>query len=366
MNRRFFLQSLGYVSLANMLSSCGASSGRQVTVQILRRSLPIQLLNQAKRALVPKTPVQISTSHNIAELYGRLQRWDQSQGPFQGLNMCGLGDYWLTQAIQSDLIQPLDLPDSALHKLPQRWLELVLRNAQGDQDPSGKIWGAPYRWGATVLVYRKDKFKQLGWDLKDWSDLWNPELFQHVGLLNQPREVMGMTLKTLEQSYNDPNPSQQPHLPEKLRRLHQQTRLYSSRNYIEPLMLGDIWVAMGWSSDVIPALSQDPNLGFVVPASGTAIWADLWVKAKNSATDSIDFPANKLTRQWIEYWWSERVAQDIEMFTNAASVISMQNPSDEKTTQLTQADLSRSEFLLPLSPNAIEQYRQLWLEMRAT
>lgn len=375
MNRRFFLKGLGYLSLASLATSCRSSSGNQLSVHILRRSLPIQLLRNAKRSLSPTVPVSISARTSVAELYGQLQRWEVSadsrdeQPPemSQRLKLVGLGDYWLTQAIQSGLIEPLSLPAQTLDPLSAQWQSLVRRNEQGRPDRDGKIWGAPYRWGATVLVYRKDKLKRLGFELRDWSDLWRPELTQRIGLLNQPREVIGMTLNTLGSSYNTPNLKEQKALSEKLRSLHQQTRVYSSTNYIQPLMLGDTWVAMGWSSDVFPALPQDQNLGVIFPESGSALWADVWVKAKDSAAGSQDFPVDQLTLQWIQHWWKEDVAPDIAKFTHAAPVIpaAVQSNSPSQTI-LTVENLKRSEFLLPLASETIEQYRSLWLEMRTT
>ncbi|MEM9137323.1 MAG: extracellular solute-binding protein [Cyanobacteria bacterium P01_F01_bin.42] len=360
MNRRFVLQGLGSIGVANLLSGCGVSSGPRVSVQILRRSLPIQLLRQAKQALSPKVQLRVANSSSVAEIYGQLQKWSLSDTNSQDLRFFSLGDYWLSQAIRSGLIEPLTLPEAALGSIPGQWRSLVQRSPQGLVDPKGQIWGAPYRWGATVLVYRTDKFKRLDWELRDWADLWRPKLSQRVSLLNQPREVIGMTLKSLGRSYNTPDLEQVQPLRQKLLALHQQAKQYSSNKYLEPLILGDVWVAMGWSSDVIPALSQDENLGVIFPQSGSAIWADVWVKAKKSASDSAEFPVSQLTQQWVEHWWSDDVANDIARFTDAAPVIPIQ--ADQST--LTPEDFDRSEFLLPLDPRAIEQYRQLWLEMR--
>ena len=325
----------------------------------------MQLLRSAKRTFSPQVGVTVASSSNMAELYGTLQRLNRLKSTEQsGLTLMGLGDYWLVQAIQSELIEPLKLPEATLNQLASQWLSLVQRNDQGDPSETGQLWGAPYRWGSTVLIYRKDKLDALPGAVEDWDMLWNPALSQRVGLLNQPREVIGMVLKTLGQSYNDGNPMARSQLREKLRSLHQQTRLYSSKNYIEPLILGDIWVAMGWSSDVIPALSQDKNLGVIFPKSGSALWADLWVKAKGGVNDQADFPVDKFITQWVKYWWSPDVASDILKFTHAAPVISTPSAEPEKNALWTPSNFEVSEFLLPLGKDAIDQYQSLWLEMR--
>lgn len=48
-------------------------------------------------------------------------------------------------------------------------------------------------------------------------------------------------------------------------------------NYLKSFSVGDVWVAVGWSSDVIPAAKRMSNVTVVVPKSGSSLWADLWV-----------------------------------------------------------------------------------------
>lgn len=37
---------------------------------------------------------------------------------------------------------------------------LLRRNSEGEIDPEGKIWSAPYRWGCMVIAYNKVKFRK--------------------------------------------------------------------------------------------------------------------------------------------------------------------------------------------------------------
>jgi hypothetical protein len=36
----------------------------------------------------------------------------------------------------------------------------LCRNQNGDADPNGSVWGAPYRWGTLVIAYKKNMFKR--------------------------------------------------------------------------------------------------------------------------------------------------------------------------------------------------------------
>jgi spermidine/putrescine-binding protein len=52
--------------------------------------------------------------------------------------------------------------------------------------------------------------------------------------------------------------------------------------YLKTFSVGDAWVAVGWSSDVLPIAKRMSNVAVVVPKSGTSLWADLWVFSDSS------------------------------------------------------------------------------------
>ena len=56
-----------------------------------------------------------------------------------------------------------------------------------------------------------------------------------------------------------------------------QVRLFDNTHYLKAFGVGDVWVAVGWSSDVIPVAKRMSNVAVVVPKSGASLWADLWV-----------------------------------------------------------------------------------------
>lgn len=43
-----------------------------------------------------------------------------------------------------------------------------------------------------------------------------------------------------------------------------------------------MWVAVGWSTDVIPIAKRSSNVAVIVPKSGASLWADLWVRLPSS------------------------------------------------------------------------------------
>jgi putative spermidine/putrescine transport system substrate-binding protein len=294
-------------------------------------------------------------------------------------NLATLGDYWLTEAIEKQLIQPLEIKQlDSWSKLPSRWQQLVKRNQEGKLDENGLVWGAPYRWGSTLIAYRQDKFKGLGWTPQDWSDLWQEELRDRISLIDQPREIIGLTLKKLGYSYNTSNLTQVPSLKSELLELQKQVKFYSSDHYLEPLILGDSWVAVGWSTDILPLSKRYSNIKVVVPQSGTSLWADLWVQPRlpssgiNSNSTTIPNNVSSLIYQWIDFCWQPKAANEISLFTNAISprLLSMkptefpQDLQNNSFFESVMAIVDKSDFLSPLSKQTEKQYNSLWQEIR--
>ncbi|MBD2728490.1 extracellular solute-binding protein [Nostoc sp. FACHB-892] len=387
MDRRSFLLGTSTLALSQVLFGCGGNNETELKVQLLKGSIPGQVVNQFQKGLQQQVQLKFAPVEQIQDLFQQLQNWQQKpkatdeQGwrrfiPFrQGqkptdADLVTLGDYWLKAAIEQKLIQPLqEVQGNELKQwsaLDERWKQLVTRNDQGNLDTQGKVWGAPYRWGSTVIVYNRDKFRKLGWTPNDWSDLWRDGVDgvrQRISLLNQPREVIGLVLKKLGKSYNTENLDQVPDLEKELQTLNQQVKLYSSNNYLEPLIIGDTWLAVGWSSDVLPALGRYPQLAVVIPQSGTAIWADLWVRPAGITKDT-------LSVQWIDFCWQPSTAKQISVLTKSNSPIStniVASDIQEPLRSLLQTDdevFDKSEFLLPLPPSAIKQYESLFAKIK--
>ncbi|MEB3182208.1 MAG: extracellular solute-binding protein [Nostocaceae cyanobacterium] len=383
MNRRYFLVGSGAVVVSQLLAGCGGKNQATLRVRVLKGSIPAQIVNEFRKSLAQSVQLNLTPVEQIQTLFKQLQTWQHkssTQASSRGWNLSvpfvksestgnlpdlvTLGDYWLAAAIEQKLIQPLDQAQlKRWSGLPSKWQQLVTRNDQGKPDKRGKIWAAPYRWGTTVIVYDRNKFQKLGWTPKDWSDLWRPELRDRLTLLDNPREVIGLTLKKLGKSYNTEKLDQVSSLETELQTLNNQVKFYSSNTYLEPLISGDTWLAVGWSNDVLPVIQRYQQLAAVVPQSGTALWADLWVNPRRDVN-------NNLLHQWIDFCWQPKTAKEISLLTDASSPIPTDLVASDFQESLRQLLLinqdvfAKSEFLLPLSPNVIKEYETLFAKVK--
>jgi putative spermidine/putrescine transport system substrate-binding protein len=400
MQRRSFLITLGSLALGSGLTSCQGQDRSVFRLLALKNSLPPQLLGEFSKSIEPNyANVELASESQYKEILTQLQDWYKTgTAESKGLkipfipparaaeyipNLVSIGDAWLPTAISGKSIQPIEVTDLTYWgKLDARWRELAQRDDLGNSSATGKIWGVPYRWGTTVIIYRRDRLADANIPLpRDWQDLWNPRLKQRISVLNRSREVIGLTMKKLGYSYNAPDLTRASDLKSELAKLHQQVKFYSAEDYLQPLLMGDTWVAVGWSSDAIDLIQHNPNIGAIVPSSGTAIFADLWVKPalspKLSSTARIAANSNdlaKLTRQWIDCCLQPKVSDQISLFTTAAAPLLTSlkptelHPDIQKNPLILPPKniLDKSEFIYPLSTTIQAQYDRLWQEIRQT
>ena len=380
LNRRTFLLT-SLAAIASTLSGC-SNSQNVLDVILLQDSIPPQLIGNFRQIRAKQGQISFNPEINLQAILEMLIAWQKPEAPSaidsvpivgknttKKANLVTLGDYWLQNAIADSLIQPLDTTGlENWDSLPIIWQKLVRRDGTGNLDPQGEVYGAPYRFGNTLIAYRRDKITQPP---KDWSDLWRKEFQERISLVDNYREVIGLTLKKLGYSYNTSDLSQVPNLETELLQLQQQVKLYSSDTYLQPLVLGDTWLAVGWSTDILELTKRYPNIGVVVPASGTSLWADVWVQPSKSDEAFNNEAISSLLTTWIDFCWNTKAAKQIVLFTNGFSPIfteqNRQNIASLEKTPILQSTLAafdKSEFIYPLSPETQTEYINLWKQMR--
>ncbi|XP_047341066.1 spermidine-binding periplasmic protein SpuE-like [Impatiens glandulifera] len=310
-------------------------------------------------------------------------------------DMITLGDSWLGYAISRGLVEPLHgiEEEGWFRGLSDKWKVYLCRNSEGNLSAEGKIWAVPYRWGSMVIMYKKNKFQEYNLaPIEDWEDLWRPELAGKISMVNCPREVIGAVLKSIDASYNTNNIDS--HVPgginavqDKLALLAKQVRLFDSADYLKAFTVGDVWVAVGWSSDVIAAANRLKNVSVIVPKSGASLWADLWAipAASKVAAETESLGGRVRGASPLIYQWMEFCLQPARRLPFERQVIPGGSPSsiENSSLQLKEEEeagklrldtnliagvppphiLARCEFLEPLSDSTMSDYQTLLARM---
>lgn len=400
MQRRSFLVTIGSLALGTGLTSCQSQDRSILRLLALKNSLPQQLLSEFSKSFESNKPkVELAAESQFTEILTQLQEWYKTgKADAKGLkipfvppakgaayipNLVSISDAWLATAIAEKAIQPIETKElTNWGKLETRWHELAQRDDRGNRSQTGQTWGVPFRWGTTVIIYRRDKLAEHNIPIpQDWQDLWNPQLRQRISLLDRSREVIGLTLKKLGESYNAPELANITNLRSELQKLHQQVKFYSAENYLQPLVMGDTWVAVGWSLDAIELIQKNPNIGAIVPTSGTAISADLWVRpslsTKLSSTERLaasNADRLKLDRQWLDYCLQPQFSNQISLYTAGTAPLLTNLKASEISPEIQKNPLilppkvvlDKSEFIYPLAPSSKQQFDRLWQEIRQT
>lgn len=359
MRRRTFLT--GAALLPLLATGCQPRPA-ELRVHLLEGSIPLRLI-KGFRQLQSDRRISFEPEPTLSSLYEYLLSWQQ-EPPDRGVpDWVTLGDYWLSGAIQQGLVQPIAARDwQSWQGLDATWQQLVTRNQAGQPASNGEIWGLPYRWGSLMMIYQPEYWRGLDWRPRTWADLLRAvesPLPGRIALPNQPRIVTAIALKILGASANTADLAAVVDLEETLVSLHQQVRFYSSEHYLEPLLLEDIALAVGWSTDILPILQEYRQFEAVVPEEGTLLSADIWVRPAAAPAVS------PLDQAWIDFCLDPAVATELTIFSQGSSPRLWGQPvprdlAGRSLLTLTPDLQQRSEFLLPLAAQSEAQIQQLW------
>ncbi|MDA0268344.1 MAG: extracellular solute-binding protein [Cyanobacteria bacterium] len=370
----------GSLALALAPAACRPAPAEVLRVIFLKGSVAPRLVQGFRQQLAPSNRLKPQVANGMGALFQQLQQWHQPNRTDPGWRLpimgretpiadwVSLGDYWLTAAIQQGLIQALPEVEDVTDGLPASWRSLLQRNQQGSLDATGPLWAMPYRWGSLVLVYARRPFQRLGWEPTHWQDLWRPELAGRISLPSHPRLALGLMLKGLGESANHPEPGQVSALLDLIEQGQSQVKTYASSDYIQPLLREDTWLAVGWSTDVLPRLENYRQLAAVVPEPGTLLSADVWVRP-NSVSAPVALTA--LDQQWLSYWLNPAVAEPLQAFSYGASPLlleknlqpSLPTPKTSQHLLPTLKQRQSSDFLLPLTSASQKAYQGLWQQL---
>lgn len=261
-------------------------------------------------------------------------------------------DYMVEQMIELDMLTELDksrLP--ALTDLYPQW-----------QDPPydpGNKHSIPLTWGTTGLVYNAE---ELG-DVKDWDFLWENKrkLSRKITLLNDVREVMGLSLKMLGFSNSTQNPKEIEAAYKKLAELKPAVSAFITDGWREQILSGDILISHAFSVDAIDVLTENPKLKYLVPQSGATVWTDTMVIPKTA-------PNVDAAYTWISYMMEPESAAKV------MGKIGLASPNRE-TKALLPAEVKNNPNIFPADSvlakceplatvgDALEIYDRYWTQL---
>lgn len=181
-----------------------------------------------------------------------------------GYDLIFPSDYMVEVLVEDGLLQPLShdaIPNLA--HIDERFLDL-------DFDPGNK-YSVPYMWGTTGIGVNTRYVTET---IDSWDALWDPKYKGRIAMLNDPREVFGVALKRMGESLNTRDLAKLEAARDMLKAQKPLVLTYDSDNTKNLLVSGEVWLAHGYSGDVLMAADEDPFIEYIVPKEGGALWMD--------------------------------------------------------------------------------------------
>ncbi len=221
-------------------------------------------------------------------------------------------------------------------------------------------YSVPISWGTTGLIYNPKKLKQPP---TDWSYLWEhqQEISKRITLLNDVREVMGASLKMLGYSYNSTDPNQIRQAYEELVKLRPAIASFTTDSWRPQMIVGDLLIAMCYSSDAAEIMDENEDLQYITPKSGSSLWTDTMVIPKSA-------PNPEGAYQWINFMLQPDIAAtlvDRLKFATPSKAAYQKLPKtlrNDPTLFPPEDVIARSESIDPLG-EVNEIYERYWTRL---
>lgn len=154
-------------------------------------------------------------------------------------------------------------------------LDPAFRHPQWDP---GLEWSIPYMVTAAGIAYNR----KLTPAPTAWSDLWRPSLKGKITMLDDPFDVMGACLKKRGRSINATDPADLRAAQAEAVAQKPLLRAYLNAEARDQLVSGDVLAAQMWNTTAQQAMDASPEVQFVFPKEGYAVYPDCMVILRES------------------------------------------------------------------------------------
>lgn len=225
-------------------------------------------------------------------------------------------DYMIQRMMQEKMLQKLE-PETRKECLG----ELVDAIKGLPYDPKNE-YSIPYFWGTVGIVYDKTKVFEEDLEKDGWDIFLDQKFKGDIYLYDSERDSFMMALKALGYSMNT---TSQDELNAAYNWLIQCVQTMDPEIVTDEIIdnMAQARKALGliYSGDAAYVMSENENMGFYMPKSGTNLWSDAMVIPKNAKNP-------KLANEFIRYITSYDAAMD------NSSYVGYTSPNKEVTEEL--------------------------------
>lgn len=216
-------------------------------------------------------------------------------------------DYMIQRMMQEKMLQKLE-PET--HKECLGELADAIKGLP--YDPKNE-YSIPYFWGTVGIVYDKTKVSEEDLEKDGWDIFLDQKFKGDIYLYDSERDSFMMALKALGYSMNT---TSQDELNDAYNWLIQCVQTMDPEIVTDEIIdnMAQARKALGliYSGDAAYVMSENENMGFYMPKSGTNLWSDAMVIPKNAKNP-------KLANEFIRYITSYDAAMDNSSYVGYTS-----------------------------------------------
>ncbi len=229
-------------------------------------------------------------------------------------------------------------------------------------DPNN-MHSIPFNWGTTGLIVRSDL---VATPITRWADLWELNAGK-IAIRDQPRDILGLSLKSLGYSINSTNPDELEAALQHLLEIKPEITFVDvhAEAAVPLLTSGEVVALVGWSEDVLYGQAENEAIIYVLPEEGLILWGDNFVIPANS-------PRKYTAELFLNFLLEPKISAQIVNQNRYASpneaAYALIEPEilNNPTIFPTNGQLKNAETILPLDLEANKLYNEIWERFKTT
>jgi len=275
-------------------------------------------------------------------------------GAGTGYDVILASDYAINMLRKGDKLLKLDkalLPDFSN-------LDPAFLNQYYDEDNEFSI---PYTAGTPLIVYNP-ALVDPAIEITGYESLWDERLKDSIVLIDDARNIIGITLKTLGYSFNTTDDAALEQAREKLFKLRPNVRVFNYNTPHQDLINGDVSVGYMFTPFVLLAMDGNPELKVVYPSEGMGFGIDSLVIAR-------DAPHPQNAHALLNFLLDSQVAANTAAMQYYLSPVAAAYPlipeylRNNPAINIPKELLGQTEFIMDLGDYE-QVYQSIWAEFK--
>lgn len=221
-------------------------------------------------------------------------------------------------------------------------------------------YSVPYMRSEAIIVVDSTKIKDG--EIKNFNDLWKEKFKDSIVMMDDPRGVIGMTLKTLKYDFNETDVNKLNEAKIKLKKLQPNIKAYDSDNSKAMLISREVPIGVAWSAEAGFAMAENKDLKAIIPGEGLFLQQDNFVIPKGSKN-------SKEAELFLNYVLESDVSIEFTKaypYTNCNEATYPMTPKEILESPLSfppKEELEKGDYLMDIG-DAVKYYDLIWSEIK--